>query len=68
MKETDTEFDNARKRAMKAKQAFERVRKDRFGRFMHCFEHISNVIDDIYKVCFISVLRCISTLNKVYVA
>ncbi|KAG1650153.1 Structural maintenance of chromosomes protein 1A [Nymphon striatum] len=50
LKETDTEFDNARKRAMKAKQAFERVRIDRYNRFMHCFEHISNVIDDIYKL------------------
>lgn len=48
--ETSDEFETARKRAKKCKQAFERVRKERFDRFMNCFEHVSNKIDDIYKV------------------
>lgn len=47
--ETSDEFENARRRAKKAKQAFERIRKERYDRFMHCFEHVSNSIDDIYK-------------------
>ncbi|WAR26953.1 SMC1A-like protein [Mya arenaria] len=47
--ETSEEFENARKRAKKAKQAFEKVRKERYDRFMHCFEHVSNKIDEIYK-------------------
>ena len=49
--ETSEEFENARKRAKKAKQAFEKVRKERYDRFMLCFEHVSNKIDEIYKVC-----------------
>ena len=49
--ETSEEFENARKRAKKAKQVFERIRKERYERFMTCFEHVSNKIDDIYKVC-----------------
>lgn len=48
--ETSEEFENARKRAKKAKQAFEKVKKERYDRFMHCFEHVSNKIDEIYKV------------------
>ncbi len=55
--ETSTEFDNARKRAKKAKQVFEKVKRERFDRFMKCFDHVSNRIDDIYKVgqglCFL---------------
>ncbi|KAH3819553.1 hypothetical protein DPMN_121292, partial [Dreissena polymorpha] len=47
--ETSEEFENARKRAKKAKQAFEKIRKERYDRFMHCFEHVSNKIDEIYK-------------------
>lgn len=47
--ETSEEFENARKRAKKAKQAFEKVRKERYDRFMHCFDHVSNKIDEIYK-------------------
>lgn len=47
--ETSEEFENARKRAKRAKQVFEKIRKERFDRFMHCFEHVSNRIDDIYK-------------------
>lgn len=48
--ETADEFEMARRRAKKCKQVFERVRKERFDRFMNCFEHVSNRIDDIYKV------------------
>jgi len=48
--ETADEFETARRRAKKCKQAFERVRKERFDRFMNCFEHVSNRIDDVYKV------------------
>ncbi|KAL3853466.1 hypothetical protein ACJMK2_017002 [Sinanodonta woodiana] len=47
--ETSEEFENARKRAKKAKQAFEKVKKERYDRFMHCFDHVSNRIDEIYK-------------------
>lgn len=48
--ETADEFEMARRRAKKCKQVFERIRKERFDRFMNCFEHVSNRIDDIYKV------------------
>ena len=48
--ETSEEFESARKRAKKAKQAFERVKKERYDRFMNCFDHVSNKIDEIYKV------------------
>ena len=50
LQETNEEFDSARKRAKKAKQAFERVKKERYDRFMGFFEHVSNEIDGIYKV------------------
>ena len=49
--ETSDEFETARRRAKKCKQAFEKVRKERYDRFMSCFDHVSNRIDDIYKVC-----------------
>lgn len=49
LKETDTEFENARKRAKKSKQTFERVKRERYDKFMKCFEHVSNRIDEIYK-------------------
>ena len=48
--ETSEEFESARKRAKRAKQVFEKIRMERFNRFMNCFEHVSNRIDDIYKV------------------
>ncbi|XP_014671758.1 PREDICTED: structural maintenance of chromosomes protein 1A-like [Priapulus caudatus] len=48
--ESAEEFENARKRAKKAKQSFERLRKDRSDRFNECFEHVSNKIDDVYKL------------------
>ena len=52
--ETADEFETARRRAKKCKQVFERVRKERFDRFMNCFEHVSNRIDDVYKVSSLS--------------
>lgn len=50
LQETNTEFDSARKRAKKAKQVFEKCKKERYDRFMGFFEHVSNEIDSIYKV------------------
>ena len=50
--ETSEEFETARRRAKKAKQAFEKIKKERYDRFMNCFEHVSNRIDDVYKVSF----------------
>lgn len=48
---TNEEFENARKRAKKAKASYERIKKERIDKFMTCFEHVSNEIDGIYKVC-----------------
>ena len=50
--ETSEEFDAARRRAKKAKLAFEKIRKERYDRFMQCFDHVANKIDDVYKVMF----------------
>ena len=49
LQETNNEFDSARKRAKKAKQAFERIKKERYDRFVTFFEHVANEIDGIYK-------------------
>lgn len=67
LQETNEEFDTARKKAKKTKQSFEKVKKDRHDRFMDCFEHVSNEIDGIYKVCWdfkslISISGFVSTL------
>lgn len=43
------EFEAARKRAKKAKQAFEQIKKERFDRFNACFESVATNIDEIYK-------------------
>lgn len=43
------EFEAARKRAKKAKQAFEQIKKERFDRFNSCFESVATNIDEIYK-------------------
>uniref|UniRef100_A0A8C6LAD1 Structural maintenance of chromosomes protein n=1 Tax=Nothobranchius furzeri TaxID=105023 RepID=A0A8C6LAD1_NOTFU len=50
--ETSDEFEAARKRAKKAKQAFEQIKKERFDRFNNCFESVATNIDEIYKSCF----------------
>ncbi|XP_063237395.1 structural maintenance of chromosomes protein 1A isoform X2 [Bacillus rossius redtenbacheri] len=49
LQETNEEFEIARRAARKAKLTFERVKKDRHDRFMDCFEHVANEIDNIYK-------------------
>lgn len=46
---THAEFEAARKRAKKAKQAFEQIKKERFDRFNACFESVATNIDEIYK-------------------
>lgn len=46
---SSTEFEAARKRAKKAKQAFEQIKKERFDRFNTCFESVATNIDEIYK-------------------
>ena len=48
--ETSEEFENARRRARTAKTTFERIRKRRYDTFMHCFDHVSTKIDEVYKV------------------
>ncbi|KAK3794036.1 hypothetical protein RRG08_028468 [Elysia crispata] len=47
--ETSEEFENARRRARTAKTTFERIRKRRYDTFMHCFDHVSTKIDEVYK-------------------
>lgn len=65
-----SEFEAARKRAKKAKQAFEQIKKERFDRFNTCFESVATNIDEIYKalsrnssaqVCFAS-KDCLNSL------
>ncbi len=59
--ETSEEFESARRRTKRAKQVYEKVRKERYERFMTCFDHVSNRIDDIYKVRAISQPGLLST-------
>jgi len=47
--QTSEEFENARRRAKSAKTAFEKIKKKRYDTFMHCFEHVSTKIDELYK-------------------
>ena len=49
LEETTKEFDSARRKAKQAKMAFERAKQERHDLFMKCFDHVSNIIDDIYK-------------------
>ncbi|KAJ0176378.1 hypothetical protein K1T71_007557 [Dendrolimus kikuchii] len=46
---TNEAFVVARKRAHKAKLAFEKIKKERHDKFIDCFEHVANEIDAIYK-------------------
>ncbi|XP_053671358.1 structural maintenance of chromosomes protein 1A [Anopheles nili] len=46
---TNEEFEVARKKAKKAKAAFEKVKNERCTRFINCCNHISDAIDAIYK-------------------
>ncbi|XP_044742262.1 structural maintenance of chromosomes protein 1A [Chrysoperla carnea] len=49
LQSTNEELENARKKAKKAKIAFEKVQKERHDKFMTCFEYVANEIDTIYK-------------------
>ena len=46
---TNEEFESAKRKAKKAKAAFEKVKNDRISRFNRCLNHISDSIDGIYK-------------------
>lgn len=46
---TNEEFENARRRAKKAKAAFEKVKNQRYDKFKQCCDHIAEAIDGIYK-------------------
>lgn len=48
----EMEFEKMRKELKQARDAFERVKKERYDRFMACFDKISQNIDGIYKVRF----------------
>ncbi|CAF4694112.1 unnamed protein product [Rotaria sp. Silwood1] len=46
---TNAEFQRARNAAKRARQAFEKIKKERYDRFNALYEHVSTCIDDIYK-------------------
>jgi structural maintenance of chromosome 1 len=46
---TNAEFERARNTAKRARQAFEKIKKERYDRFNALYEHVSTCIDDIYK-------------------
>lgn len=46
---TTAEFDKARMLAKKARNAFLKIKQERYRRFTDCFEKINACIDDIYK-------------------
>lgn len=46
---TNEEFETAKRKAKKAKAAFEKIKNDRIARFNKCLNHISEAIDGIYK-------------------
>lgn len=46
---TNEEFENAKRKAKKAKASFEKVKNERISRFNKCLNHISEAIDGIYK-------------------
>jgi structural maintenance of chromosome 1 len=48
-KEIESEFLNFRKEEKKIVSNFDKVKDERFEKFMLAFEHISNTIDDVYK-------------------
>ncbi|KAF9963714.1 Structural maintenance of chromosomes protein 1 [Modicella reniformis] len=49
LKQTDKEFNAARKSAKTTKEAFNAVKQERYDRFNRAFQHISDKIDEIYK-------------------
>jgi structural maintenance of chromosome 1 len=46
---TTDEFDKARQHAKRARNAFVKIKQERYERFIKCFDHINSRIDDIYK-------------------
>lgn len=46
---TNEEFENARKKAKKAKAAFEKIKNERTDKFNRCSVHVAEAIDGIYK-------------------
>jgi structural maintenance of chromosome 1 len=48
--ETTEECEASRKKARKARAAFEKIKGERLGRFQEFFEPVSQRIDEIYKV------------------
>ncbi len=49
LKTTDRDFEDARKRAKRAKDDFQAVKEQRFDLFSKAFSHISEQIGPIYK-------------------
>ena len=49
LEKTTDEFEKGRQQAKKIRNAFLKVKQERFDRFMKCFEFINSRIDDIYK-------------------
>ncbi|ODN04441.1 Structural maintenance of chromosomes protein 1A [Orchesella cincta] len=49
LRDQQQEFDEIRNRAKEARNAFEKVKKERHEKFMNCYEKISSNIDEIYK-------------------
>ena len=49
LKTTEKDFEDARRRAKRAKDDFEEVKEQRFGLFNKAFSHISEQIGPIYK-------------------
>ncbi|KAF9435609.1 Structural maintenance of chromosomes protein 1 [Entomortierella beljakovae] len=49
LKQTDKEFNAARRNARTIKETFASVKQERFERFNRAFQHISEKIDEIYK-------------------
>ena len=45
---------------------FEKIRKERYERFMRCFDHVANQIDDIYKVHWIYIYMCVFHTHMVF--
>lgn len=50
LQSTNEEFELLRKQNKQAKFAFEKVKTERYNKFNTCFDHVSNEIDNIYKV------------------
>lgn len=49
LQETSAEFEATRALAKKTRSDFEIIKKQRYDRFIDAFEHVANMIDDIYK-------------------